>query len=160
MTDINVNPLKEIFKLSKKGEIIEEMKSIENIPLFFKYIKDDKIPSESRANIINEFIKKLQANRYISEYFSSFENESIYLILSKLYLNSASNEVLKSSILNLIAELRINLDINKNIYDYLFQKLSLIYRSENNLGKNDLHEYLVLLQSFLGETINNLKPRN
>ena len=160
MTDINVNPLKEIFKLSKKGEIIEEMKSIENIPLFFKYIKDEKIPSESRANIINEFIKKLQANRYISEYFSSFENESIYLILSKLYLNSASNEVLKSSILNLIAELRINLDINKNIYDYLFQKLSLIYRSENNLGKNDLHEYLVLLQSFLGETINNLKPRN
>ena len=72
MTDINVNPLKEIFKLSKKGEIIEEMKSIENIPLFFKYIKDEKIPSESRANIINEFIKKLQANRYISEYFSLF----------------------------------------------------------------------------------------
>ena len=160
MTDIKGNPLNEIFKLSKKGETIEEMKSIENIPLFFKYIKDEKIPSESRANVINEFIKKLQVNRYISEFFSSFENESIYFILSKIYLNSTSKEVLKSSILNLIAELRINLDINKNIYDYLFQKLSLIYRSENNLGKNDLHEYLVLLDAFLGETINSLKPKN
>ena len=160
MSDINENPLKEIFKLSKKGEIVEEMKSVENIPLFFKYIKDEKIPSESRANVISELIKKLQINRYISEYFTSFEDESIYLILLKLYLNPSSKEILKSAIINFIAELRINLDINKDIYDYLFQKMSLIYRSENNLGKNDLHQYLILLEAFLGETINNLKPRN
>ena len=95
MSDINGNPLKEIFKLSKKGEIVEEMKSVENIPLFFKYIKDEKIPSESRANVISELIKKLQINRYISEYFTSFEDESIYLILLKLYLNPSSKSFIK-----------------------------------------------------------------
>ena len=35
MSDINGNTLKEIFKQSKKGEIIEEIKSIDKIPLFF-----------------------------------------------------------------------------------------------------------------------------
>ena len=101
MSDINGNPLKEIFKLSKKGEIVEEMKSVENIPLFFKYIKDEKIPSESRANVISELIKKLQINRYISEYFTSFEDESIYLILLKLYLNPSSKEIISKNVINI-----------------------------------------------------------
>ena len=160
MSDLNDNPLKEIFKQSSKGVIIEELKSIDKIPLFFKYIKDESIPSESRSKVIEEFIKKLKVNRYICEYFSTYENESIYFLLTKLYLNPSTEPILKTSILNLIAELRINLDINKNLYDYLFQKMSLIYRGESNLGKNDLQEYLVILESFLGETINNLKPRN
>ena len=160
MTDIKDNPLHEIFKLSPKGEIIEELKSIDKINLFFKYIKNENIPSESRSKIIEELIKRLKKNRYMCEYFSSYENESIYLILSKLYLCKSSNESLKSSILNLIAELRINLDIEKNIYDFIFQKISLIYRGEENLTKDDLYNYLALLESFLGETINNQKPRN
>ena len=160
MSDINGNPLKEIFKQSKKGEIIEEIKSIDKIPLFFKYIKDENIPSESRSKIIEDLIKKLQKNRYICEYFSSFEDESIYLILTKLYLNKSSNSTLKGAIIKFIAELRINLDINKNIYDYLFQKMSLIYRSEEKAGKDELREYLILLEAFLGETINSQKPRN
>ena len=160
MSDINGNPLKEIFKQSKKGEIIEEIKSIDKIPLFFKYIKDENIPSESRSKIIEDLIKKLKKNRYICEYFSSFDNESVYLILTKLYLNKSSNSTLKESIIKFIAELRINLDINKNIYDYLFQKMSLIYRSEEKVGKDELHEYLILLEAFLGETINSQKPRN
>ena len=74
-------------------------------------------------------------NRYISEYFSIFENESVYLVLTKLYLNKSSDAVLKASILKLISELRINLDINKNIYDYIFQKMSLLYRGHENLAK-------------------------
>ena len=120
MSDLNDNPLKEIFKESSKGELIAELKSIDKIPLFFKYIKDESIPSESRSKVIEEFIKKLKVNRYISEYFSTYENESIYLLLIKLYLNSSTEPVLKTSIRNLIAELRINLDINKNLYDYIY----------------------------------------
>ena len=160
MSDRIENPLKEIFRLNSKGETIEEMKSINKIDLFFKYIIDEKIPSESRSQVIEEFIKKLKKNRYISEYFSSFQNESIYLVLMKLYLKKSSNEVLKTSILNLISELRINLDINKNMYDYLFQKISLLYRGNENLTKDDLKDYLIILESFLGETKNNQKPRN
>ena len=126
MSDINGNPLKEIFKQTPKGEIIEEMKSINKIDLFFKYIIDENISSESRSKVIEILIEKLKINRYLSEYFSTFENESVYLVLTKLYLNKSSNPQLKASILNLISELRINLDINKNIYDYIFQKISLL----------------------------------
>ena len=160
MSDINGNPLKEIFKQTPKGEIIEEMKSINKIDLFFKYIIDENISSESRSKVIEILIEKLKINRYLSEYFSTFENESVYLVLTKLYLNKSSNSQLKASILNLISELRINLDINKNIYDYIFQKISLLYRGNENLTKDDLQEYLILLENFLGETINSQKPRN
>ena len=160
MADLNENPLKEIFKQPAKKDVTEEIKSIDKISLFFKYLINENIPSESRSKVIEEFIPKLKTNRYISEYFSTYENESIYLILSKLYLNKTSNDVLKKSILNLIAELRINLDINKNIYDYIFQKLSLVYRGSENLTKHDLKDYLILLESFLGETLTNNKPRN
>ena len=160
MSDINGNPLKEIFKQSTKGEIIEEMKSINKTDLFFKYIIDENNPSESRSKVIEQFIERLKVNRYISEYFSIFKNESVYLVLTKLYLNKSSDAVLKASILKLISELRINLDINKNIYDYIFQKMSLLYRRNENLAKDDLQEYLILLENFLGETINSQKPKN
>jgi len=55
-----------------------------------------KIPSKSRSFIIEDFIKILQANRYISEYFLDYENESIYLILIKLYLGKSLNSLLKA----------------------------------------------------------------
>ena len=38
--------------------------------------------------------------------------------------------------------------------------MSLIYRGEDKSSKELLHQYLVLLESFLGETINNQKPRH
>ena len=55
-----------------------------------------KIPSKSRSFIIEDFIKILQANRSISEYFLDYENESIYLILIKLYLGKSLNSLLKA----------------------------------------------------------------
>ena len=158
--EINENPLKQIFQESPKGETIIEIKSLEKIGLFFKYIMEEKISSESRSSLIEELIKMLQLDRYISEYFSTFENESIYLILIKLYLDKSSNPTLKKSILNLISELRINIDIDKNICDFIFQKMSLIYRGSDDLSKDNLKEYLILLDSLFGDTMNKQKPRN
>ena len=78
MSDINGNPLKEIFKQSKKGEIIEEIKSIDKIPLFFKYIKDENIPSESRSKIIEDLIKKLKKiATYVNIFLPSKMNQYI-----------------------------------------------------------------------------------
>ena len=158
--EINENPLKQIFQESPKGETIVEIKSLEKISLFFKNITEEKISSESRSSLIEELIKMLQLDRYISEYFSTFEDESIYLILIKLYLDKSSNPTLKKSILNLISELRINIDIDKNICDFIFQKMSLIYRGSDDLSKDNLKEYLILLDSLFGDTINKQKPRN
>ena len=43
--EINENPLKQIFQESPKGETIIEIKSLEKIGLFFKYIMEEKISS-------------------------------------------------------------------------------------------------------------------
>ena len=155
----NDNPIKEIFKMTNKGQTTEEINNIDKIDSFFEYIKDVNIPSTHRAQIIEELIAKLKINRYLCEYFSSYENESIYIFLIHLYINTTTPD-LKTSIINFISELRINLDINKDIYDYIFQKISAIYREEDKLSKDLLHDYLSLLDAFLSDTTNNLKPRN
>ena len=156
----NDNPIKEIFKMTNKGQTTEEINNIDKIDSFFEYIKDVNIPSTHRAQIIEELIAKLKINRYLCEYFSSYENESIYIFLIHLYINNSTTPDLKASIINFISELRINLDINKDIYDYIFQKISAIYREEDKLSKDLLHDYLSLLDAFLSDTTNNLKPRN
>ena len=156
---LSENPLKSIFKISSKGKCIEEINSMNKIGTFFKYLKDEKTPSKLRCQAIEELIGIFKINRYICEYFSSYEGQSIYIFLIQLYINKSTSSDLKSSIISLINELRINIDIHKNIYDYIFQKLALFYREEE---KNELllHDYLTLLNTFTGDTINHLKPRN
>ena len=58
--------LMKIFLQTSKEDNIIEIQSIENIQFFFQYIMDKKVPSKSRSFIIEDFIKILQANRYIS----------------------------------------------------------------------------------------------
>ena len=60
----------------------------------------------------------------------------------------------------MINELRINLDTNKNIYDYLFQNIDSIYRKEGKSSNELLYDYLTLLNALLGDTLNHFKPRN
>jgi len=155
----NENPLNSIFKLSK-GKCTEEINSINKIDTFFKYILDDKIPSKNRCQVIEELINKLKVNQYLCEYFSSFENQSIYIFLIQLYINKSNSPDLRNSIINLINELKINLDIHKNVYDYLFQKISAIYREQEKPSNELLFDCLTLLNIFLGDTINHQKPRN
>ena len=154
------NPLKSIFKITSKGIITEEINSMNKIDSFFKYLKDEKTPAKQRSQVIEEFIKIIKINRYLCEYFSTFENQSIYIFLSELYINKSTSPELKISIINLINELRINLDTNKNIYDYLFQKIASIYREEEKSSSELLNDYLTLLNALLGDTLNHLKPRN
>ena len=157
MTD--ENPLKSIFKISSKGIITEQINSINKISSFFTYLKNEKIPSNLRSQVIEELINKIKINRGICEYFSFYGNQSIYLFLFELYINKSTSSELKSSIINLISELRINLDINKSVFDYVFQKIAAIYRQEES--SNDLlYDYLYILNILLGETFNQIKPRN
>ena len=159
---LSENPLKSIFKISSKGNCTEEINSVNKIDNFFKFLKDEKTPSKIRSQVIEELISLFKINRYLCEYFSTYEGQSIYIFLIQLYINKSTSSDLKSSIITLINELRINLDINKNIYDYIFQKLSLIYREEEEKSSIEslLYDYLTLLNTFVGDTINHLKPRN
>ena len=155
----NNDPFKKIFKLNKNGLCSEEISSIEDINLFFKYLKNEKIPQASKSKLIEEFISKIKNNRYLCEYFSTYENNSIYLFLFDLFLNPSTQQILKDSILNLIDELRINIEISKTVCDYIFQKLASLYRS-NDITPEIVYNNLTLLSKILGETENCIKPRN
>ena len=100
----------------------------------------------------------VKKNRTVIEFFSSYNEKSLYFYLFDLYLNPNSSDELKCSIISLLEELRINIQTNKEIYLYLFNNLSLIYRGE--LGKEYFYNNLVLLNTILGDTENYLKPRN
>ena len=158
---INNNPLNSIFKQDNQGKMISEIESVNNIKYFFEYLKDEKIDNENKSIIIEDFTKILKTNRYISEYFSSHENKSIYLYLFDLYLSEKENEnKLKKSIIDLLNELRINIQAGKEIYEYLFQKISSLYRGEIEIIPDNLYNYLKLLNVILSDIENIQKPNN
>ena len=156
----NTNPLQLIFKTTDKGEMSEELNSIKNIPLFFKYLLNENVSQEDKISIIEKFIEIINENRYICEYFSSYNNKSIYIFFIELYLSKSTSPELKSAIINLFQELIINIETNKNIYEFLFQKFSALYRGKDDPTPENLFNLLTLLNTILGETDNMLKPRN
>ena len=159
--DINNNPLNSIFITDNQGKITSEIESLKNICRFFEYLKDSNIDNDNKSLIIDQFTKKIKDNRYISEYFSSYENKSIYLYLFDLYLNQKETEnKLKLSIINLLNELRINIQAGKEIYEYIFQKLSLLYKGEIEINPDNLYNHLNLLNIVLSDIENIQKPNN
>ena len=160
MQEIKNNPLDLIFIKNSKGKTTEEINDIQQIPQFFKYLKSEDVEYNEKIFVIEELIKKFKINRYITEYFSEYENSSIYIFLFDLYLKKDTNQELKTSIINLLNELRINIQTGKEIYEYLFQKLSSLYRGEDDLKSNNMKNYLTLLYTILNETENCVKPRN
>ena len=160
MTEDNNNILESIFK-SKDGKAInEELIVIKNIHLFFESLLDENRTDKEKIKIIETFLNVIKESRYICEYFSSYNNESIYIFFFKLYLSKSSSEELKSCILNLFQELIINIEATKNIYEFLFQKFSSLYRETEEATPEALFNLLTLLKSILGDTDNMLKPRN
>ena len=156
----DTNPLTLIFKTIDKGEISGELNSVKNIQLFFKYLSNENISQEEKVQVIEKFTEIIKENRYISEFFSNYDNKSIYIFLFELYLLKTSSEKLKESIIKLIQELIINIEANKNIYEYLYQKISSLYRSQDEPTPENLFNLLTLLNTLLGETDNIQKPRN
>ena len=154
----NENPLNSIFIKDSNGKITEEIDSIKNIHKFFDFLIDNKINNESKIKILDEFKTKLHNNRFISEFFSSYKNKSIYFYLFDLYLNKNANDKIKNSIQSLIEELCINIQTDKNIYEFLFQNMAKIFRGE--MPTSSLSDYLKLLNVILSENENMLNPKN
>ena len=155
------NPLNAIFIKDSQNKITSEINSPNNIKDFFLFLKDENINDENKVLVIDQFTQKLKDNRYISEYFSSYDNKSIYLYLFDIYLRQKNKDnKLKTSIINLLNELRINIQTGKEIYEYIFQRLTLLYRGEEEINPDNLYNYLKLLYTLLDDTENMQKPNN
>ena len=163
MSNINDSPLLKIFEIGKNGVCSSELKNKENINLLWKYLIDEKNSQNSKTKIIKEFTEKIKINRYICEYFSiaeDIEKKSIYIFLFELYLNKDTTFELKNAILNLLKELIINIEITKDIYEFIYQKISSLYKEEEKPTPEILKEYLTLLNTIVGDTMNCQKPSN
>ena len=157
---LNNNPLEIIFKKDDKGELTEDLQSIRKIHLFFSHLLNENVSQEDKIKTIEKFTEIIKESRYICEYFSTYDNKSIYIFLFNLYLLKSSSEELKAAILKLLEELIINIEANKSIYEYLFQKFSAIYRGQDEPTSKNLFNLLSLLNTILGDTDNIEKPRN
>ena len=153
------NPLNNIFIKDSNGKLTEEIDSTKHIQSFFEFLKDDKINPDSKIKVLEELKNKMHINRYIADFFSTYNNKSIYLFLFELYINKNTTDKLKSSIQSFIEELVLNIKAGKEIYEYLFQKLAKIYRGEMPATANNTKNYLNLLNSILCEA-DILKPKN
>ena len=163
---MEINPFFQIFKENSKGELTSHLISTQFISNFFDYLLDNlnnEKPSptiEDKVKVISNFCRIIKENRTIVELFSSYQDKSIYLYLFDLYLNKYSSIELKKEIIILLDELRINIQSNKKIFEYLFENLSSIYRENNIDNEQYFKDILTLLNTILGETENYIKPRN
>ena len=160
MKDIKDNPLKAIFSQTSDGKYSSAIKSFQNINNFFTYFTEKNNSVESKIIIIEEFITIIKEHRYLCEYFSSYENNSIYIFLFELYLIDNSNNEFKKSILNLIKELILNIEVDKKIFEYIFQKISFLYREEEKISPGTLTDYLTLLNNIISDIESRQKPNN
>ena len=160
MLDKKDNPLYNIFIKTSKGDLSNEIDNIKNIQFFFNYLKNEKNKDEFKAKIIEELAAKIHINRYIAEFFSSHDNKSIYVYLFDLYSHPKTSQSLKDKILFLLNELRYNIQTGKDVYEYLFQKLSQVYRGEITPTANNLYTYLKLLNIVLADTEACQPPKN
>ena len=154
------NPLYNIFIKNSKGELTEEIDSTNNIQFFFRFLKNEKVKDDLKEKVIKELTNIIEVNRYVSEFFSSHDNKSIYIYLFELYENKNTSNKLKEAIISFLVQLRINIQTGKDIYEYLFQKLSMIYRGEITPTSNNLCVYLKLLNVILGDTEGSRPPKN
>ena len=162
MEENDENPLDLIFLKNSEGETTAEFEDVTKIPDFFEYIQNPEIEQEKKIYILQQIQTKFNVNRYLIEYFSSYENISIYRFLFDIFLLPETTEELKSEIINFISQIRCNIETNKEIYEYIFQKLSLLYKSNEQeyLDPNEVNNYLQFLNAILGSTENCQKPRN
>ena len=90
--DLN-NPLHHIFIKTPEGGLTDELDNVTNIHFFFNFLKNDKITNDTKIYVLNDLTSKIRTNRYISEFFSKFDNKSIYIYLFDLYVKSESEKV-------------------------------------------------------------------
>ena len=151
MKKIKDDPLFSIFK-KVNNEIIEEIDSINNISNFFEFITSTKTPEDSKIGVLENITIIFKNNKYICDFFSSYNNKSIYLYLFDIYLSKDSSDKLKTAIVNLLNELLLVLETKSEIYEYLFQNISKIYSKDNTTQEKtpqNLYNHLFLLNTLL-----------
>ena len=134
--EISDNPLYEIFRTNPAGLITSELKNFSKFSVLYEYLNDDKKKVENKIKIINKLIELIKSQRNICAFLPKYDNKSIYIFLFDLFMNAKNSNELKQSIIMLIKELSLYLEMNKEIYENIFQRFSLLYRKDKKILPN------------------------
>ncbi len=141
MEEEQENPLYLIFKKNSEGETTSEFEDIQYIPELFKYLANGEIEPQNKIYIIEQLQKKFNTNRYLIEYFSEYENNSIYIFIFELIISANTTKELQNALITFITKIRNVIEAGKEIYEYIFQKLCRIYREEDDLKRDSGNIY-------------------
>ena len=169
--EVKNNPLNQIFKKNSKGLITEEIENPSNFTILFDYLKDNTNSINNKYKIIDKLTDMISNKRSIVAFLPKYDNKSIYIFFFDLYFNEQQSKELKDSILHLINVLCLNLQITKEVYEYIFQRLSKEYLKDKNeisemnnspkLFNQRFYDILNLLISTFGKSDKNkTNPRN
>ena len=163
--DLISNPLLLIFKLTPEGAISEEIEDPSKFPSLYNYMlensnKKNKVQIINIINILKEIIKR---QRSVCAYFPKYNNKSLYIFLFELFLKEKSTPQLRTALIELISELIANIQITKEIYEFIFQKFSKLYRKEQNFLNNikemnySINDYFSSLLELLNSTFSKIE---
>ena len=148
----NISKLINIFEINNSNDKNTKYK-IEQIISVINYIKESFICYRINADIFN--------------YHISLDNKNIYIIMIDFYLyNKYNSSVLDNTILSFIDILINNIDISKNIIDYILHKFSYYFyaldekENKDNISKKDFFTKLLqLLIHILGVNYKQTDPK-
>ena len=89
----------DIFFKDSQGNLTNEIENIDNIQNFFQFLINYEIENEIKIQALQQFKQIIQTNRYIIDFFCSYENKSIYIFLFDLYCNENTSDELKQEII-------------------------------------------------------------
>ena len=122
MEEEQENPLYLIFKKNSEGEeTTSEFEDIQYIPELFKYLANGEIEPQYKIYIIEQLQKKFNTNRYLIEYFSEYENTSIYIFIFELILSPETTEELQQALINFITKIRNGIEAGKKYINIYFR---------------------------------------
>ena len=135
------NPLLLIFKLSHSGNLSEEIEDPSKFPLLYDFILENfnKKNSIQALNVIKILIELIKRKRSISAYFPKYNNKSIYVFLFKLFLQKSNISEYRIALKELILELCANIQLSKDVFDFIFQEFSKLYREDNITLDNNIN---------------------
>ena len=152
--------LKKIFVSNEKNQITNQLISQEAIQEFINYLSNDNVLLKTKVDLLTILKEKFMEYRMLIEYFSTINHKSIYIYLIEIYISEKNDNQLREVILDFIDAIVINIEVGKEIFDYIYQKISLLYRGIDKITSDKMNNYLLLLKHLYGDTVNAQNPKN
>ena len=131
--------LKKIFVSNEKNQITNQLISQEAIQEFINYLSNDNVLLKTKIDLLTILKEKFMEYRMLIEYFSTINHKSIYIYLIEIYISEKNDNQLRDVILDFIDAIVINIEVGKEIFDYIYQKISLLYRGIDKITSDKMN---------------------